>query len=118
LDKKMQKPQPTVWSRRIKIALLSLPPPEQPQSSPEKDKEEKNILFDTVMTLDKQFTTLHAALPPHTAFLLFLGHGNPHAMSALAARCAQFQASQNQSQNWKESAAAGSTAPHSQAAAI
>jgi hypothetical protein len=97
-------------------------PAEQPQSSPEKDKEEdkeeKNILFDTVMTLDKQLMTLHAVLPPHTTFLLFLGHSNPCAMSALAACYAQFQASQNQSQNWKESAAAGSTAPHSQVAAI
>jgi hypothetical protein len=90
---------------------LSPLPAEQPQLSPEKDKEEdkeeKNILFDTVTTLNKQFMTLHAVL-------LFSGHSNPCMMSTLASYHAQFQACQNQ----KKSTATGSTTPHSQAAAI
>jgi RNA exonuclease 1 len=48
------------------------------------------------MNLDAQLTALHAALPARTAFLLFSGHSDPRAMSALAARRTQYQASQNQ----------------------
>jgi RNA exonuclease 1 len=68
-----------------------------PQSPPE-----KNVLFEAVTSLDAQLTTLHAALPPRTAFLLFSGHSDPRAMSALAARRAEFQASLNQSQSRKQ----------------
>jgi len=74
------------------IPTLSPPPPESPR------EEKKNGLFEAVTNLDEQLTTLHAALPPRTAFLLFSGHSDPRAMSALAARRAQFQATQNQSQ--------------------
>jgi RNA exonuclease 1 len=80
---------------------LSQPPPESLQEK-EKDEEKKNGLFEAVTNLDEQLTTLHAALPPRTAFLLFSGHSDPRAMSALAARRAQFQAAQNQSQKQKE----------------
>jgi len=55
-----------------------------------------NTLFSAVSNLDAQLTALHAALPPRTAFLLFSGHSDPRSMSVLAARRAQYQASQNQ----------------------
>jgi RNA exonuclease 1 len=80
---------------------LSLPPPDSPREN-EKEKEKKNGLFEAVTNLDEQLTTLHAALPPRTTFILFSGHSDPRAMSALAARRAQFQAIQNQSQKQKE----------------
>ena len=75
--------------------------PNTSQSSPSQSPPEKNILFEAVTSLDAQLTTLHAALPPRTAFLLFSGHSDPRAMSALAARRAEFQASLNQSQSQK-----------------
>jgi hypothetical protein len=56
---------------------------------------------------------------PHMLpFSSFWATSDPHAMSMLAAHHVQFQVSQNQIQNLKESTAAGSTAPYSQAAAI
>ena len=80
----MQKPRPTnsavPENQNSPGTPLSPPPAEQPRSSPEKDKEEdkeKNFLFDTVTTLDKQLTTLHAAFPPRAAVLLFSGHKRP-----------------------------------------
>jgi hypothetical protein len=66
--------------------------------SPPQPAPEKNVLFEAVTSLEEQLTALHAALPPRTAFLLFSGHSDPRRMSALAARRAEFQASQNQSQ--------------------
>ena len=54
-----------------------------------------NVLFSAVSNLNAQLTTLHAALPPRTAFLLFSGHSDPRGMSVLAGRRAQYQASQN-----------------------
>ena len=65
-----------------------LPRPKLPQ--------EKSVLFDAVTCLDAQLTTLHAALPPRTAFLIFSSHSDPRVMSALAARRSEFQASLNQ----------------------
>ncbi|KAI0266318.1 hypothetical protein BGY98DRAFT_1191446 [Russula aff. rugulosa BPL654] len=52
--------------------------------------------------------TLHAALPPRTAFLLFSGHSDPRSMSALATRRAQYQAQASQNQNQVNSSAGGS----------
>jgi len=57
---------------------------------------EQNGLLTAVVNLNAQLTALHAALPSRTAFLLFSGHSDPRAMSALAARRTQYQASQNQ----------------------
>jgi RNA exonuclease 1 len=57
-----------------------------------------NVLFSAVTNLNAQLTTLHAALPPRTAFLLFSGHSDPRNMSALAARRAQYQAQASQNQ--------------------
>ena len=79
--------------------------PDTSQSSPQSPPE-KNVLFEAVTGLDAQLTTLHAALPPRTAFLLFSGHSDPRAMSALAARRTEFQASVNQSQSQNGSIAA------------
>jgi RNA exonuclease 1 len=68
------------------------------RSPPPQPAPEKNVLFEAVTSLEEQLTALHGALPPRTAFLLFSGHSDPRRMSALAARRAEFQASQNQSQ--------------------
>ncbi|KAF8259317.1 ribonuclease H-like domain-containing protein [Lactarius quietus] len=57
-----------------------------------------NALFTAVTNLNAHLTTLHAALPSRTALLLFSGHSDPRSMSALAARRAEYQASQNQRQ--------------------
>jgi RNA exonuclease 1 len=58
---------------------------------------DNNVLFSAVTNLNAQLTALHAALPARTAFILFSGHSDPRAMSALAARRAEYQASQHQS---------------------
>jgi hypothetical protein len=56
------------WNRSLVKYMGRKTPAEQPQSSPEKDKEEdteeKNILFDTVTTLDKQLTTATCCASP------------------------------------------------------
>ena len=67
-----------------------IPPPPEDKSS--------NALFAAVTNLNAYLTTLHAALPPHTALLLFSGHSDPRSMSTLAARRAEYQASQQQQQ--------------------
>jgi len=76
--------------------------PDTSWSPPSQSLPEKNVLFEAITSLDAQLTTLHAALPPHTAFLLFSGHSDPCAMSALTAHRAEFQASLNQSQSRKQ----------------
>lgn len=58
----------------------------------------RNPLFTAVTNLNAHLTALHAALPPRTALLPFLGHSDLCSVSALAARCAEYQASQNQCQ--------------------
>jgi hypothetical protein len=73
-------------------------PPSPPTATPLDQNQNNNVLFSAVTNLNAQLTTLHAALPPRTAFLLFSGHSDPRSMSALAARRAQYQASQNQNQ--------------------
>ncbi|KAH9965648.1 hypothetical protein BJV74DRAFT_869879 [Russula compacta] len=67
---------------------------------------DKNVLFTAVTELNAHLTALHAALPARTAFLLFSGHSDPRRMSALAARRAEYQASQNQNQKMSGSGAA------------
>jgi len=64
----------------------------QPAAAPD-----ENVLVSAVTKLNDHLTTLHAALPARTAFILFSGHSDPRKMSALAARRAEYQASQNQS---------------------
>ncbi|KAF8462662.1 hypothetical protein DFH94DRAFT_831793 [Russula ochroleuca] len=72
-------------------------PPVPPAAAASPDQNQtNNTLFSAVSNLDAQLTALHAALPPRTAFLLFSGHSDPRSMSVLAARRAQYQASQNQ----------------------
>jgi RNA exonuclease 1 len=70
--------------------------------------ENNNVLFSAVTDLNAQLSTLHAALPPRTAFLLFSGHSDPRSMSTLATRRAQYQtqAGQNQNQNQVNTSAA------------
>lgn len=72
--------------------------PSCPTAASPDQNQNKNVLFSAVTDLNAQLTTLHAALPPRTAFLLFSGHSDPRSMSALASRRAQYQASQNQNQ--------------------
>ena len=55
-----------------------------------------NTLFKAATNLNAHLTALHAALPARTALLLFSGHSDPRSMSTLAARRAEYQASQNQ----------------------
>lgn len=74
-------------------------PPLPPTAASPDQKENDNVLFSAVSGLNAQLTKLHAALPQRTAFLLFSGHSDPRGMSVLAARRAQYQASQNQNQN-------------------
>jgi RNA exonuclease 1 len=50
-----------------------------------------NVLFSAVTDLNAQLTTLHAAVPPRTAFLLFSGHNDPRSMLTLATGHAQYQ---------------------------
>jgi RNA exonuclease 1 len=74
--------------------------PQMPPTAASPDQNENNnALLSAVSNLNAQLTALHAALPPRTAFLLVSGHSDPRGMSALAARRAQYQASQNQNQN-------------------
>ena len=82
---------------------------ETPSSPPPPDGN-SNALLQAVTNLNAHLTTLHAALPPRTAFLLFSGHSDPRSMSRLAARRAEYQASQNQRQgNQSNSEAATGT---------
>jgi hypothetical protein len=62
-----------------KIENPEVPPPPPNDSN-------SNALFTAVTNLNDHLTTLHAALPPRTALLLFSGHSDPRSMSALAAR--------------------------------
>ena len=82
--------------------------PSPPTATSPDQNQNNNVLFSAVTDLNAQLTTLHAALPPRTAFLLFSGHSDPRSMSALAARRAQYQAqaSQMQNQNQGNSSAA------------
>jgi hypothetical protein len=73
-------------------------PPSPPMATSPDQNQNNNVLFSAVTNLNAQLTTLHAALPPRTAFLLFSGHSDPRNMSALAARRAQYQAQASQNQ--------------------
>ena len=66
-----------------------------------------NALFTAAKNLNNHLTTLHAALPPRTALLLFSGHSDPRSMSTLAARRAEYQVSQQGNQSSSSSAADG-----------
>jgi len=46
---------------------------------------------DAVEALNTRLQTLHAALPPRTALVLFTGHSDPRAMAALGQRKAKFE---------------------------
>ena len=80
-------------------SLAADAPPLPPTAASPDQKENDNVLFSAVSGLNAQLTKLHAALPQRTAFLLFSGHSDPRGMSVLAARRAQYQASQNRNQN-------------------
>lgn len=80
------------------VATENDAPPSPPTATSPDQNQNNNVLFSAATNLNAQLTTLHAALPPQTAFLLFSGHSDPRSMSALAARRAQYQASQNQNQ--------------------
>ena len=59
---------------------------------PPPDSSTGNALFPAAKNLNDHLTTLHAALPPRTALLLFSGHSDPRSMSTLATRRAEYQA--------------------------
>lgn len=62
----------------------SPPPQPGPPPSPE-------ALSLILTTLNEQLKTLHAALPPRTAIVIFSGHSDPRKMSSLNARKAAFE---------------------------
>ncbi len=64
-------------------------------SSPPPPEDNSNILF-AATNLNAHLPALHAVLPPRTVLLLFSGHSDPRSMSALAARRAEYHASQDQ----------------------
>ena len=72
---------------------------ESTKTPPPPEDKSNNALFAAVTNLNAYLTTLHAALPPHTALLLFSGHSDPRSMSTLAARRAEYQTSQQQQGN-------------------
>ncbi|KAN0141760.1 hypothetical protein V8E53_000222 [Lactarius tabidus] len=82
---------------KTETSEVPLPPP---------DDNNGNTLFTAVTNLKDHLTTLHAALPPRTALLLFSGHSDPRSMSTLAARRAEYQASQQGNQSGSAAAAA------------
>ena len=77
---------------------------------PPPDASTGNALFTAAKNLNDHLTTLHAALPPRTALLLFSGHSDPRSMSTLAARRAEYQASQQGKQSDSSSSAADGSA--------
>ena len=85
----------------VETETTETPPPPEDKSN--------NALFAAVTNLNAYLTTLHAALPPHTALLLFSGHSDPRSMSTLAARRAEYQTSQQQQGN-QGSGSSGATA--------
>lgn len=91
------------------VAIDADAPPSPPTATPPHQNQNDNVLFSAVTDLNAQLATLHAALPPRTAFLLFSGHSDPRSMSALAARRVQYQAQTNQNQ--VNSSAASGTGP-------
>ena len=83
---------------------------ESAETPPPPEDKSNNALFAAVTNLKAYLTTLHAALPPHTALLLFSGHSDPRSMSTLAARRAEYQTSRQQQGN-QGSGSSGATAP-------
>ena len=57
----------------------------------------ENVLFFAVTKLNACLTRPHVAVTAHIALLLVSGHSDPRKISALAARPAEYQASQDQS---------------------
>jgi RNA exonuclease 1 len=88
------------------VATETGTPPSPPTATSPDQNQNNNVLFSAVTDLNAQLTTLHAALPPRTAFLLFSGHSDPRNMSALAARRAQYQAQASQNLNQVNGSAA------------
>ena len=64
---------------------------ENTETPPHPEDKSNNALLAAVTNLNAYLTTLHAALPPHTALLLFSGHSDPCSMSTLAAGRAEYQ---------------------------
>jgi RNA exonuclease 1 len=49
------------------------------------------VLSEVLTKLDAQLKTLHQALPPRTALIVFTGHSDPRRMAALNARKNAFE---------------------------
>lgn len=62
--------------------------------SPPSDDANGNALFAAITNLNDQLTTLHVALHRALPVHLFSGHSDPRSMCMLAARRAEYQASQ------------------------
>lgn len=60
--------------------------PTEPAASPSPE-----TLISILSTLDTQLKTLHAALPPRTALIIFTGHSDPRRMAALNQRKSAFE---------------------------
>ncbi|KAN0141735.1 hypothetical protein V8E53_000197 [Lactarius tabidus] len=93
--------KPTLNRRRGRTKIES-----SEVAPPAPDDSNGNALFTAVTNLNDHLTTLHAALPPRTALLLFSGHSDPRSMSTLAARWAEYQASQQVKESGSAAAAA------------
>lgn len=83
-----------------RAGITQKPSPDQPAPTPAPvpatEEPTPNIpstpdLAPSLATLNTRLATLYGALPPRTALILFTGHGDPRAMSALAARKGAFE---------------------------
>ncbi|KAG5349445.1 hypothetical protein C0989_003902 [Termitomyces sp. Mn162] len=70
------------WTTPKSSADVLPPPPSEPPTP-----ETLKPIFETLNT---QLETLHAALPPRTALVIFTGHSDPRRMSQLSARKTSF----------------------------
>jgi len=78
--------------------------------SPQLTDQNGNNLSAAVTNLNEHLTTLHPALLPRRALHLYSGQSDPRSMSTFVARCAEYQASQNQQlRNQSSSGAATGT---------
>ncbi|KAK2461339.1 hypothetical protein APHAL10511_006866 [Amanita phalloides] len=73
-----------------------------PESAPPPTREE---LVKTLIALDEHLLTLHAALPPRTAFVILSGHSDPRRMAILNVRKTAFETGIRQGKSQEEMAA-------------
>ncbi|KAM6501517.1 ribonuclease H [Amanita muscaria] len=72
-------------------------PPPTPAPPPEREK-----VVETLTTLNVRLKTLHASLPPRTAFIIITGHSDPRRMALLNARKMAFETAIRQGKSPEE----------------